>query len=76
MNEAQRQWTSKKKDELEAYCSKHYPLSDQEANEVVEWIDKTVSMAKGKTSDCRDEVRHALFDVLDAWERKSHGKKI
>lgn len=72
MTEKQIEWTNKKQRELDAYIESHFPLDDDTSNQIVEWIDKTVAQAKGKTSDCREEVRRALFDILEKWEKKLH----
>lgn len=72
MNEKQKEWTKQKQEQLDAYIESHFPLSDEDAEHVVKWVGEIIDMAKGEKDDCRDEVRRALFDVLEKWERKLH----
>ena len=74
MNEAQRKWTERKCRELDDYFCTHFPLTDKHAEEVVAWVGKIIDQAKGSKDDCRAEVRQALFEVLEKWERKLNEK--
>ena len=70
MTEIQKKWTEKKQQELEDYYNTHFPITDDDALVIDSWLDKTISQAKGEKDDCRAEVRSALFDVVEKWERK------
>lgn len=74
MNDIQKKWTERKCRELDDYFCTHFPLSEEQAEEVVAWVDKTINQAKGSKDDCRKEVREALFNVLEKWERKLNDK--
>lgn len=74
MNDIQKKWTENKKKELDNYFCTNFPLSEKQAEEVVAWVDKTINQAKGSKDDCRKEVREALFNVLEKWERKLNDK--
>lgn len=66
MNDKQRQWTQSKCDELKRYMDQHFPLSDEQWESVADYIEKVVNLAKGNV-----EVRSALFDVVEIYQRKS-----
>ena len=51
-----------------------FPLTDEQAEKVVDWVGKIIEQAKGSKDDCRAEVRQALFNVLEKWERKLNEK--
>lgn len=69
MNQAQKEWTIARQKELIAMCEQFNPITDEQAEKIISFIEKTVDKAKGKTTDCREEVRNALFDVIEKYDR-------
>lgn len=70
MDAKQKEWTQKKCDQLKEYIEKNFPLSEEQWESVAEFIDKVVSLAKGNT-----EVRSALFDVAEPYQKKAEELK-
>lgn len=64
MNDKQKAWTQSKCDELKHYMDQHWPLSDEQWKSVANYIEKVVNLSKGNT-----EVRNALFDVIEPYQR-------
>lgn len=70
MNEAQKKWTEEKCNNLQEYFNQHWPLSDAQWESVADYIEKVVNLAKGNA-----EVRSALFDVVEVYQRKAEEMK-
>ena len=66
MNEKQMAWTKSKCNELKQYIDKHFPLSDEQWESVVNYIEKIVNLSKGSI-----EVRAALFDLVEPYQKKA-----
>lgn len=65
MNEKQQEWTKDKCNRLKQYLEQENPASDEQWDSVVDYIEKIVKLAKGNT-----EVRSALFDVIDSYQKR------
>lgn len=65
MNEKQIKWTKSKCGELEKYIKNHFPLSDEQWESVTDYVKKVVDMSNENA-----EVRAALFDVIEIYDRK------
>ena len=67
LTQAQIDWICKQQNELIRFYERNMPLTDEKCEEINNWINQTVEKAKGKTSDCRTEVRKALLDVVEVY---------
>lgn len=65
MNEKQKNWIENHCNELKTYLSSHVNLTDNEFAAAVGYVEVVVSLAKGNA-----EVRSALFDVLEEFDRR------
>ena len=70
MNEKQQRWTQNKCDRLNNYIKNKFPLSKEQWESVADYIDKIVEMSKGNS-----EVRSALFDTVEPYQRKAEELK-
>ncbi len=66
MNKKQQEWTKDKCDYLKQYLEKQNPLSEEQWDSVVDYIEKIVELAKGN-----EEVRSALFDVIEFYQKEA-----
>ena len=66
MNDKQREWTVRHCNELKAYLDQMQVLTDEISEAVVGYINVIVSLSKGN-----DEVRNALFDLIEPYQRKA-----
>ena len=66
MNDKQKAWTQSKCGELEQYIDNHFPLSDEQWQSVADYIEKVVGLSKGNA-----EVRSALFDTIEQYQKKA-----
>lgn len=67
MNEKQRNWTKTQCAILKNYLDSVPVLSDKVAEAVAGYITVVSQVAKG----CESEVRSALFDVVEPFQRKA-----
>lgn len=67
MNEKQQKWTNTQCNILKSYLDSAPVLSDKVAESVAGYITVVSKVAKG----CESEVRSALFDVVEPYQRKT-----
>jgi hypothetical protein len=67
MNEKQQNWTKTQCNILKNYLDSILVLSDKHADAVAGYIAVVSKVAKG----CESEVRSALFDVVEPYQRKA-----
>jgi len=72
MTEVQQKWIKDKQNELDTYIQQHFPMDDSECEYVVDYVSSIVAKVRAKDENSGNEVRRALFDVLEKWERKLH----
>jgi hypothetical protein len=64
MNEQQKKWTENHCEELRTYLKNHPNLTDKECEAATGYVSVVVSLSKDNK-----EVRSALFDVLEEFDR-------
>ena len=69
MDMQQREWTERHCNELKAYLSSHVNINEEISTAAIGYVSVIVSLAKGS-----DEVRNALFDVLEEFDKRSRPK--
>lgn len=70
MTEVQQKWIKDKQNELDTYIKQHFPMDDSECEYVIDYVSSIVAKVRAKDENSGNEVRRALFDVLEKWEKK------
>lgn len=65
MNERQQEWVKNHCEELRTYLKNHPNLTDEECKAATGYVSVVVSLSKDN-----NEVRSALFDVLEEFDRR------
>ena len=75
MNDKQWKWTKARCNELGIYLKTNSPLSQGQWDSVGGYIEIIVSLS-GSSKEINAEVRSALFDVVEPYERKEQERKF